>query len=397
MARRSNNEGSLSKRPNGTWRAQVSIEGKRLSHNGDTKVDCQHWLRKMLEQIEQGLTYAGSQTTIEGFFSNWIETVRSSLRPKTVHQHEQIINNYIIPGLGKIKVKDLRPEIVDAFYQKQLKAETGVRTVRYIHSVLHAGLEKAVKLAIIGRNPVDGATPPRLVSNEMQVLDESQVLRFLVGVQDHRNKALFHLAVKTGMRQGELLGLKWIDLDWVSGCLQVRRQLQRIDGKGYVFCEPKTKSGRRTIQLGENMLQTLREHINDQRLDRMAAGRRWKENDLIFPSTIGTPLDLRNLLRDFKETLEKVGLPEIRFHDLRHTAASIMLKHNIPVLTVSRILGHSKPSVTLDVYGHLIPGMQSIAAKIMDEVITPIQVSIPKPNEDQATVSKGSNRADNSV
>jgi len=390
MVRRSNNEGSITKRPNGTWRAQVSIDGKRISHNGNTKAECQRWLRKMIEQIEQGLTYAGSQMTLEEFLSKWILTVRTSLRPKTAHQYEQLINRYILPALGKLKVKDLRPEIVDDFYQKQLKAEVGVRTVKYIHSVLHAGLEKAVKLGLIGRNPVDGATPPRLVNKEMQVLDESQVTQFLLGVQGDRNEALFHLAIKTGMRQGELLGLKWIDLDWVSGYLQVRRQVQRIDGKGFVFCEPKTRAGRRTIELGETMLQTLREHFNGQRLEKLVVGTRWQENDLIFPSTIGTPLDLRNLLRDFKEILEKVDLPDIRFHDLRHTAASIMLKHNIPVVTVSRILGHSKPSVTLDVYGHLIPGMQSVAAKIMDEVITPIKVSIPKPIEEpnHATVSK---------
>jgi integrase len=390
MARRSNNEGSITKRPNGRWRAQVSIDGNRISHNGITKAECQRWLRKMLDQIEQGLTYAGSQTTLEDFFSNWVVTVQTSLRPKTAHQYEKIINNYIIPGVGKLRVKDLRPETVDAFYQKQLRAEVGVRTVRYIHSVLHVGLEKAVKLGLVGRNPVDGATPPRLNNNEMLVLDETQVTQFLLGAQENRNKALFHLAVKTGMRQGELLGLKWVDLDWVSGYLQVRRQVQRIDGKGFVFCEPKTKAGRRTIQLGETMLQTLREHIRDQRLEKMAAGVRWKENDLIFPSTIGTPLDLRNLLRDFKEILEKAGLPEIRFHDLRHSAASIMLKHNIPVLTVSRILGHSKPSVTLDIYGHLIPGMQSFAAKVMDEVIMPMQVSLPNPPEDlqHATVRR---------
>lgn len=376
MTRRSNNEGTITKRPNGKWRAQISLDGKRLSHNGDTKAECQRWLRQTRDQIEQGLSYVGSQMTLTEFFTNWIQTVKTSLRPKTATQYQQIIRDYIIPGLGDIKAKDLRPEAIDNFYQKLLLAEVGLRTVRYVHSVLHTGLEKAAKLGLVGRNPVDSATPPRLVNQEMLVLDESQVVRFLVAVDNSRNKALYHLAVKTGMRQAELLGLKWVDLDWVSGYLQVRRQVQRIPGKGFIFCEPKTKSGRRTIQLGEIMIQTLREHAKDQRLEKAAMGERWQETGLLFPSSVGTPLDLRNLFREYKQLLEVAGLPSIRFHDLRHTAASIMLKHNVPILTVSRILGHSKPSVTLDIYGHLIPGMQSVAAKIMDDVITPVKVDI---------------------
>lgn len=272
MAKRGNNEGSITKRSNGKWRAQVSIDGKRLSFNGKTRAECQVWLRKMLDQIDQGLTYNGSQTTLAEFLSGWIATVKTSLRPKTAHQYEVLINNYIVPELGKIKLKDLRAENVDAFYQARLKAKTGARTVRYNHSVLHVGLEKAVKMGLIGHNPMDGATPPRLISTEMKVFDETQVSQFLVAVQDNRNKALYHLAVKTGMRQAELLGLKWQDLDWTSGVLQVKRQVQRVDGP-------------------------------------------------------------------------------------------------------SRILGHSKLSITLDIYGHLIPGMQSEAAKIMDDALTPIKVA----------------------
>ena len=178
------------------------------------------------------------------------------------------------------------------------------------------------------------------------------------------------------MRQGELLGLKWADLNWTTGHLQVRRQLQRVDGKGHQFCEPKTKAGRRTILLGRGSLQILRTHRQRQENEKAEAGKNWQENGLIFPSSIGTPLDLRNLLRDFKGTLKLAGLPDMRFHDLRHTAASLMLLHNVPVLTVSRRLGHAKPSTTLDVYGHLIPGMQEVAARVMDEVVTPVMLDL---------------------
>ena len=266
--------------------------------------------------------------------------------------------------------------MIDAFYQNRIKAKTGNRTVRYIHSVLHRALGKAVKVGLLTRNPADGATPPRLNQGEMLVLNESQVTQFLIAAQGSRHEVLFHLAVKTGMRQGELLGLKWGDLDWMTGALQVNRQVQRIDGKSYIFVEPKTKMGRRMIQLGEASLQALRQQVERQRIEKELAGERWKENGLIFASSVGTPTDLRNLLREFKEALVKAGLPDIRFHDLRHTAASIMLKHNIPVFTVSRVLGHAKPSITLDIYAHMIPGMQDEVARLMDEVITPIPVNM---------------------
>jgi integrase len=157
----------------------------------------------------------------------------------------------------------------------------------------------------------------------------------------------------------------------------VQRQLQDIRGQGYIFQEPKTRSGRRTIQLGEGTLQALREHREQQQLRRVFAGQRWQDNDLIFPSKIGTPLDASNLRLDFNRVIEKAGIPKVRFHDLRHTAASLMLNNGIPVIVVSKILGHSKPSITLDTYGHLYNEMQGGAAHLMDELVSPIKVSLP--------------------
>jgi integrase len=384
--RRGNNEGSIVKLPSGTYRAQVTIDGERLSYTSKTRAECQGWIRKMLDQIDEGLTFKGTQTTLEEFLKGWLVTAKTTLRPKPAQQYEKLTENHIIPVLGKVKLKDLRPDTIDGFYQNRIKAGVGVRTIRYCHSVLHRALEKAVTLGLLTRNPADGANPPRLNQPEITILDENQVIQFLIAAQGNRHEALFHLAVKTGMRQAELLGLKWMDLDWTSGVLHVRRQVQRIDGKGFVFCEPKTKTGRRSIQLGEASLQMLRKQLEKQRREKSGADDHWNENDLIFASSVGTPTELRNLLREYKKVLLKAGLPEIRFHDLRHTAASIMLKHNIPVFTVSRILGHSKPSVTLDIYAHMIPGMQDQAAKIMDEVIAPIQVGSRDRDEEEELV-----------
>ena len=372
--RRGNNEGSIAKLPSGSYRALVTLEGKRLTHTTKTRAECQAWIRKMLAQFDEGLTLEGMQTTLEQYLTVWLETAKTALRPKPAHQYQKLVENHILPVLGKVKLKDLRPAVIDSFYQNRIKAGVGVRTIRYCHAVLHSALEKAVRLELLTKNPVKGATPPRKNEAEIIILDEDQVIQFLIASRGNRHEALFHLAVKTGMRQAELLGIKWSDLNWTTGQLQVRRQAQRSPGKGYIFCEPKTKAGRRIVPLGEASLNVLRKHLENQRVQKLFTGSRWQDLDLIFPSTIGTPIDLCNLRKEFRRVLDDAGLPGIRFHDLRHTAASIMLKHNIPIFTVSRVLGHSRPSITLDIYAHMIPGMQELVAKIMDEAITPIPV-----------------------
>jgi integrase len=195
------------------------------------------------------------------------------------------------------------------------------------------------------------------------------------------------------MRQGELFGLKWFNLQWNSGALHIQRQVQNVPGQGWSFLEPKTRSGRRTIKLGEGTLQVLRVHKQNLIVLKAVAGNRWKENDLIFPSSAGTPGNPSNLRVDFNRVLEKAGLHKIRFHDLRHTAASLLLNNNVSAIVVSRMLGHSKPSTTLDIYGHLYLEKQDEAAEIMDRLVTPILVNIPlweKQNADLITEGKRS-------
>jgi integrase len=172
----------------------------------------------------------------------------------------------------------------------------------------------------------------------------------------------------------ELLGLKWIDLDWIKQTIKVERQLARTERGKNEFAILKTKFGRRTVSLGSKAIEVMRCHYERQHTERRAAGDLWTENDFIFANVNGGPLTPRNLLRNFKKLLRDSDLPMIRFHDLRHTAASLMLNHNVPVLVVSRMLGHSRPSIPLDVYGHLIPSAQAEVAEKMDELITPIEL-----------------------
>jgi integrase len=171
-----------------------------------------------------------------------------------------------------------------------------------------------------------------------------------------------------------LLGLRWSDFGWQKATLAIQRQLQRVTGKGLIFTEPKSKAGTRNVIIGSNVVIKLNDHLKSQQVERLFAGERWKDSDLIFSTSIGTPVDPRNLLRDFKRQLKKANLPEIRFHDLRHTSASLMLQEGIHPKIVQERLGHSKISITLDTYSHVLPGIQEEAAQRLDELIVGIPV-----------------------
>lgn len=374
--RRSNHEGTIFKRTNGTWRAQITIDGKRLSFTAKTAKECRDWLNLTQRKVDAGLTFEGTQVTLDKFLSEWLVTVKATLRPRTWDQYQQIVRDHIVPSLGKIKLFNLRPDHVQTLYNERLKAGAGSRTVQLTHSVLHRALVHAVKLGLLERNPADATVPPKPKAGEMKILDESQVSQFLITAKQSRNEALYCLALTTGMRQSELLGLQWTDIDWTSKKLKVQRQLKRKRGGGFIFAPLKTKAAKRTVALGLRSTETLKAHLNRQEQERKALGEKWQENNLIFPSTVGTPLDQRSLLRDFKATLTLAGLPDIRFHDLRHTAISIMLNTNVPLIVVSRRVGHSRPSITLDIYGHLLSHMQGDVADSIDDHILPTEFQL---------------------
>ena len=372
--KRGNNEGSIHRRESGTWRAQVTLEGRRLSHTANTRRECQDWIRETLGQIDYGLTFASTQITFEDYLENWLSSKKASIKHTTWIHYSHLAHIYIIPSIGKFKIRDLNPNRIQSLYNRLIAEEIGIHTVRKIHTVMHSALAHAVKTGLISRNPASATIPPSIPPKEMKFFDESQIIQMLVTAKGHRWEALYHLAVTTGMRQMEILGLKWTDLDLTKQTIKVKRQLVRPDGKAIKFTSPKTKFGRRNIDIGSKAVMILRGHHERQLSERNTAGEKWEEHDLVFTICTGGPIHPRNLLRNFKKLLQDAGLPEIRFHDLRHTAASLMLNHGIPLIIVSRRLGHVRPSITLDVYGHLIPTMHSEVAQLMEDLITPIEL-----------------------
>jgi integrase len=377
VKRRSNNEGTIYQRSNGTWRAQISINGERISYTGDSQKECQEWILKTRNQIDTGLTYAGANTYLQEFIEDNLIGLETQLRPATIRQYKRISESYLFPYLGDVKLVDLKPGQIQRVYNKLIKDGRSPRTVELTHAVLRRFLNDAVKLGILGRNPTAATNPPKPEPKEMKIYDETQVQQFIIAVSEIQpwNLAFFHLAITTGLRLGELLGVKWQDLNWEKSTIRIQRQLRRIPYEGLKFQVPKTKHSKRTIKLGENTLELLRQQQQTFFTKMNVTGDAWNNFDLIFFDDDGTPIPPRRMQKSFKEVIAKANLPKIRFHDLRHTAASLMLNQGIPVLVVSKRLGHAKPSITLDIYGHLIQVYQEEAASLMDEVVTPILVT----------------------
>jgi len=372
--KRGQGEGSIYKRKDGLWAAQMTVQGKHVSKYFKSQVECREWLRKMRTQVENGLTLSGAQISVSVFLNEWLVLIENSVRPKTIDQYKKMIRLHINPGLGMVKMKDLNPRQIQALYSKKLESGMSPRTVVLIHAVLRRALDQALKSGMIGINPCLAVVRPKFKRKEMKTLSDSQVRTLLSFVEGGRFEVLFWLAVTTGLRQGELLGLKWSDVNWTNRRLGIQRQLQRLRG-GLVFSEPKSAAGRRVIALGLTTIEKLRKHQNFQVLERQVAGNSWKENDMMFPSSKGTPMDPSNLYHNFKRLLIEAGLPDVRFHDLRHTAATLMLQQGVHPKVVQERLGHSDISLTLNTYSHVLPGMQEEAAGKLDELLTPINVS----------------------
>jgi integrase len=375
--KRGQNEGSIYYHNNSnSWCAQISLDGKRKTKYFETKKEARDWNKKMLDQIDNGLTYKGSKTTTKSYLREWLITVTPNLAPTTARDYGSYVNRHILPFLGKVILSDLRPDQVQTFYTHLTEKGCSQTTIRIVHAVLHKALNQAVRLGLLGRNPASLVVKPKPKKKEMKTWNDTHVMSFLSVVKDPQYQALYYLAVTTGMRQGELLGLMWTDLDWISGHIQVKRQLQRITGQGKVFREPKSASGKRTIVIGQVGLDKLKANQENQQKLKVFAGEKWKERNLIFTTIIGTPMEPRKMYLMFKKYSNEIDLPSIRLHDLRHTAATLMLQEGIHPKIVQERLGHSDISLTLNTYSHVTPVMQQRVAEKLDNLLKPIPVNL---------------------
>ena len=379
MARRGHGEGSIYQRSDGRWAASISLEGgKRKTFYGKTRKAVQEQLKTALHQQQQGILATGPQQKVEQFLQHWLENVhKQSIRSRTYERYEEIVRLHLVPGIGHHQLQKLSPQHLQSFYTNKLEEGLSTTTVISFHNVLHKALETAVRWNFISRNVCDLVSPPRRKRFEIQPLSVEQVQQLLAVTRDHRQEALFLLALATGMRRGELLGLKWQDINFQAEMLQIRRILTRVptkvkkpQGATYVEAEPKTEKGRRSILLPQFVLEALKLHRFRQSEARLKAGVEWQEHDYVFCTSVGTHLHpTRDVLNQLKVLLAKAGLPAIRFHDLRHSSATMLLSMGVHPKIVQEILGHSQISMTLDTYSHVLPTMQKEAMSKLNELL----------------------------
>jgi integrase len=374
MGKRGNGEGSITRRKNGGWSAQYTVhtaEGrKRKTLYGKTRQEVAAKLARALSDREGGLIFDAEGLKLGEYLGRWLEdSVKGTVRNTTYERYEQITRMHIVPMLGAIKLKALTPTHVRGLYKEKLSS-LSPRTVQYIHVTLHKALKQAVSDGLIPRNATEAVKPPQVRREEIRPLTPEQVKMLLDAASGDRLEALYVLAVHTGLRQGELLGLKWDDIDLQARTLQVRRALTTAKG-GPRLAAPKTKGSRRRVSLTRVAAQAFKGHLERQLEEIDRAGSLWQENGLVFASETGAPLDRRDLTsRQFKPLLERAGLPHFRFHDLRHTCATLLLTQNVNPKVVSEMLGHSSIAITLDTYSHVLPNMQDSAARALEEALS---------------------------
>jgi integrase len=300
---------------------------------------------------------------------HWLEVMKPSLKPRTWFLYRQLLLTHAIPAFGKLKLTKLSPQHVQGLYSRKIVDGLSSTTVHHLHAVLHRAFGQAYRWGLVTGNVCDLVEAPAISHHEMQVLTPGQARVFLEAARGHRLEALFVLALTTGLRQGELLALKWRDVDLEAGMLQVRGNLQRSKD-GIAITTPKNAHSRRHVTLTTLAINALHAHRARQLAERIELGAVWEDNDLVFANGIGRPIEATDLLqRRFFPLLKQAGLPRIRFHDLRHTAATLLLLQGIHPKVVSEMLGHSQVGITLNLYSHVLPNMQRHASAAMDRLL----------------------------
>lgn len=368
---RGNNEGTIYKRrSDGRYAAAVTLDtGKRKTVYGRTREEAAAKLQKLQTTVLQGLPLPDERTTLRSFMENWLETgVKPSARASTYASYSNYVRRHIIPELGRVRLTKLTPQMVETFLQSRLKAGLSPRSVNHIRAVLRAALNKALRWGLVSRNVAALAGPQHLVAKEPSVLTAEQASRLLEGVAEDRLGALYVVALTVGLRLGEALGLQWSDVDLDAGTLRVRHALQRVNGHA-TLVEPKSTTSRRTICLPALTIDALANHRKAQTKELMKSKARWPDSDFVFRTPAGMPLNPSSTTRRFRQVLADLELPQMRFHDLRHSAATLLISQNVHPRLVMELLGHSQISLTMNTYAHVIPAMQRETANQMDRLL----------------------------
>lgn len=369
--RRGHHEGTGYKRADGRWEWKITLpDGTRKSFYATTQRGAREKANQAIRDAEQGIDLSVKSITMKTFLVHWIdETARERVRPSTLAAYSGHVQQHIVPALGSERLRSLTPQHVNKLMSDMVSAGLSPATANRVRSTLRNALGSAVKWGYVSQNVAALADPRRETRTRIRPLELDQIRSFLEFVKDDRHGPLIHVAVASGLRQGELLALRWsTDVDLDLGMIHVRHTLTKDYGAGR-FNAPKTDESRRTVKLTSTAITALRrqQHLIEEH--RILATDRWREHDLVFPSTVGTPLDNSHVTHRLQALLVRAGLPRQRFHDLRHATASLLLAEGMDLFTVKEILGHSQISLTANTYGHLMKKLSEDAAQRMDRAL----------------------------
>jgi integrase len=387
-------KGVIRRRGAQSWEVKVDVprprgEGRRKTLYATvhgSRFDAELRLAELRKRLAEDSYIDRREMSVRDWLQEWLgDHVAGSANAKTFERYEDIVRNRLIPAFGRLRLRQLEPRHIRAF-EKQAQSERRQRvradgsiadlapltaqTVKHYHRVLSQALKAACKERLIDRNPADDVKAPTVDDVEMRILDPAQTGGLLDAAAATPIYIGVLLAATTGMRRGEVLGLRWCDVDLVKGEARVTRSLEQTKAKGLAFKPPKTKRGRRTIPLLPFTLAPLRAHRARQKEERVKAGSMWEDNDLVCCRADGTPVDPDRFSKDFAALARRLGL-DVRLHDLRHSHLSALLNAGVPVAVVSERAGHTNAYVTLAIYAHTLSGMQEEAVKLIDAALRP--------------------------
>lgn len=377
MTRRARYEGSIYERADGRWAASITLgyEGgrrRRRSYYGRTQQEVRQKLQQAQRALADGAILTGERQTVGTLLETWLtESAARKVRPRTLQRYREIVGLHLIPALGRVRLAALNPAHVERMMNDALAGGVSPRSAAHHRAVLRTALNVAMRWGWVSRNVAMLADPPRIPEREVRPLTSADARALLDAVRGDRLEALFTVALACGLRQGEALGVRWSDVDLDSGRITVQRSLQRL-GQEWSFVEPKTKRSRRTLPLPAPVVSALREHRTRQLEERLKVGAAWEGAawlDLVFTDEFGRPLGSDHVLRRFRALLALAGLPAMRYHDLRHGAASLMAAQGVPARVAMELLGHSQISTTMNIYAHVAPELQRDAAERMSAAL----------------------------
>ena len=382
MGKRASGEGTIRQRKDGRWEARYSCgydpkTGKpiRKSVYGLTQKEVREKLTSTIKSIDDNTYIAPSAITVESWLDTWLkEYVKSSVKLLTFTSYDTISRVHIKPTLGRIKLQALKAPQIQALYNSLLAEGKSPKTIKNIHGVLHKALDKAVKIGYIQTNPASVCDIPRIEKKEIKPLNTDDISRFIKRLQTEEYKNLYLTTLFTGMREGEVLGLTWDCVDFERGTIIINKQLQKekTSGAKYYIAETKT-SKIRVLTPAPYVMSLLKEEQTKQKQNRLRLGYLWDNPlNLVFTTEIGRYIAFSTVYKRFKRIVAELGVPEARFHDLRHTYATLALQEGDDIKTVQTALGHSTVSTTLDIYSHTTETMKEKSSQRMNNFISKV-------------------------